>query len=197
MKQPIRIELPMLQPKLKVNTYLFLEPAPVLIDCGMNTDETWAILKEQLRRHGLGVTDLQHVYITHAHIDHMGLAGRLAKEAGVSVWVNPYTLPWTKDLASMWHKRASIINKVLSQEAPPDWENPLLAKMESFFQQAIACWSDIPGEAIRTYEVGESLSFGGGNWTALYVPGHSNTQTCFYEPSQKWLLSADMLLPRY
>lgn len=195
MKAPIRIELPMLQPKLKVNTYLFLEPEPVLIDCGMNTEVTWDIIGRELRKHGLEMSDLQQVYITHAHIDHMGLSGRLAVEAGARIWVNPYTLAWAQDLEVMWRKRAGIIRTVLAQEAPPDWDNPILANMEVFFQQAMACWSDIPTEAIQVYQIGDSLSFGGGEWKVLYVPGHSNTQTCFYEPKQQWLFSADMLLP--
>ncbi|MBX2875521.1 MAG: MBL fold metallo-hydrolase [Saprospiraceae bacterium] len=195
MKQPIRIELPMLQPKMSVNAYLFLEPEPVLIDCGMNTAETFELLKAELQKHGKSLADLAHVYITHAHIDHMGMAGRLAQETEAIIWVNPYTLPWTKDLAVQWQKRANIIESVLIKETPPDWENPMLSNMQSFFQQALACWSAVPSDKLKVYEVGEVLPFGGGEWEVLYVPGHSNTQTCFYERARKWLFSADMLLP--
>lgn len=195
MKEPIRIELPMLQPKMSVNAYLFLEPEPVLIDCGMNTDETLQRLERTLSKYGKVLSDLAHVYVTHAHIDHMGMAGRLAKEAKAKIWVNPFTLPWTKNLEEQWQKRAKIIQSVLVQEAPPGWDNPVLKNMNHFFKQALACWSDIPEESLGVYEVGDNLAFGGGEWEVLYVPGHSNTQTCFYDKAQQWLFSADMLLP--
>ena len=185
----------MLQPIMSVNAYLFLDPEPVLIDCGMNTNATLALLEEELQKHGLKLTDLVHVYVTHAHIDHMGMAGRLAREAKANIWVNPFTLPWTRDLEKQWQKRAKIIQTALEQEAPPGWDNPVLNGMNGFFKQALACWSEIPSESLKVYEVGETLSFGGGKWEVLYVPGHSNTQTCFYEKSKQWLFSADMLLP--
>lgn len=196
MEEPIRIELPMLQPNMSVNTYLFLKPEPVLVDCGMNTAETWAILEEEFGKRGLAMTDLAHVFITHAHIDHMGMAGRLAQETGASIWVNPYTLPWTKNLDKMWQKRAKVIETVLIQEAPPDWDNPMLRSMNGFFKQALACWSAIPASALRVYEIGDRLDFGEGTWEVLYVPGHSNSQSCFYERTAGWLFSADMLLPQ-
>ena len=161
----------------------------------MNTAATLQLLEKELERWGMELGDLAQVYITHAHIDHMGLAGRLAKEAQAKIWVNPFTLPWTTDLEKQWQKRAKIIETVLMQEAPPGWNNPVLKTMEEFFKQALACWSDIPDEFLEVYEVGEILRFGGGEWEVLYVPGHSNTQTCFYENSKKWLFSADMLLP--
>ncbi len=195
MKEPIRIELPMLQPKMSVNAYLFLDPEPVLIDCGMHTSATLALLEREFQRHGLALSDLAHVYITHAHIDHMGMAGRLTQEAKAKIWVNPFTLPWTRNLEKQWQKRAKIIESTLIQEAPPGWDNPVLRGMNDFFQQALVCWSEIPSESLNVYEVGETLSFGGGKWEVLYVPGHSNTQTCFYEKSKQWLFSADMLLP--
>ena len=195
MEEPIRIELPMLQPKMSVNAYLFLDPEPVLIDCGMNTSATLALLAGELQRHGLALSDLAHVYITHAHIDHMGMAGRLAQETKAQIWVNPFTLPWTRDLEKQWQKRAKIIESTLVQEAPPGWDNPVLRGMNGFFKQALACWSEIPAASLNVYEIGETLSFGGGEWEVLYVPGHSNTQTCFYEKSKQWLFSADMLLP--
>ena len=168
----------------------------MLVDCGMNSAETWSILEKEFGQRGLHITDLAHVFVTHAHIDHMGMAGRLAQEAGATIWVNPYTLPWTKNLDRMWQKRAKVIENVLIQEAPPDWDNPMLRSMNGFFQQALACWSTIPESALRVYEIGDRLDFGGGSWEALYVPGHSNSQSCFYERTTGWLFSADMLLPQ-
>lgn len=77
MKEPIRIALPTLHHSLMVNTYLFLDPEPVLVDCGLNTPESWIGLNSALNKHGISLKDLKKIIITHAHIDHMGLAGRI------------------------------------------------------------------------------------------------------------------------
>lgn len=195
MKEPIRIELPTLQAGMTVNAYLFLRPEVVLVDCGLHSPESWEILTSTLAKESLTVGDIKKVYITHAHIDHMGLAGRIAKNSQAEIWVNEYTYPWAMDIKTMWTHRAEMIEKVLRAETDPEDANPpIFTFLSSFLQHALQQWDDIPLAAVRQYQTGDSLSFGGEDWEVIYVPGHSNTQTCFYNRAQKWLLSADMLL---
>ena len=83
--KPVRIELPTDFAIGPVNAYLFTEPEPILIDTGVKSEASWAALMAGLAAHGLWVTDLQRVMITHPHVDHCGQAARLAAESGALV----------------------------------------------------------------------------------------------------------------
>lgn len=195
MKEPIRIALPTLHHSLMVNTYLFLDPEPVLVDCGLNTPESWIGLNSALNKHGISLKDLKKIIITHAHIDHMGLAGRIANESEATIWVNEYSYPWAIDIKKKWGQRAQLIENLIRTESPPhDLDNASLSNLSNFLYQALDSWDNVPEKALRIFMVGDVLTFGGGKWEVIYAPGHSNTQTCFYEPTQQWFLSADMLL---
>ncbi len=55
------------------------------IDAGPDYDGAWQELTAQLAAHGLGVTDVRAVILTHRHLDHAGLAARW-QGAGVPVY---------------------------------------------------------------------------------------------------------------
>ncbi|MEZ4681542.1 MAG: hypothetical protein R2932_45750 [Caldilineaceae bacterium] len=43
MTQPIQIPLPIPYAVGPVNSYLFLDPEPTLVDCGLKTDDCWHV----------------------------------------------------------------------------------------------------------------------------------------------------------
>ncbi len=59
-------------------------PSRVLIDCGFSLRE----LESRLGRAGLTATDLDAVFITHEHGDHVGCALTLARRHGVPLWMS-------------------------------------------------------------------------------------------------------------
>jgi len=85
--QPIHIPLPTSFPIGPANAYLFTGPEPTLIDCGIDSDESWQALVDALAQHGLTVADLQRVIVTHAHVDHMGMAGRIVANSQAKLWI--------------------------------------------------------------------------------------------------------------
>lgn len=54
----------------------------VLVDCGFNVRE----LQRRLQRAGLAIDDLDAVFVTHEHSDHVGGVGALARRHGVPVY---------------------------------------------------------------------------------------------------------------
>jgi glyoxylase-like metal-dependent hydrolase (beta-lactamase superfamily II) len=54
------------------------EDGPALFDCGAAT--TIAALKNGLEQHGLKLTDVRHLLLSHIHLDHAGAAGVLVRE---------------------------------------------------------------------------------------------------------------------
>jgi glyoxylase-like metal-dependent hydrolase (beta-lactamase superfamily II) len=65
--------------------YLLVEGGTVgLVDVGVATDRTRADLEAGLERHGHSLSAVDHVFLTHWHPDHAGLAGQVqAAGAGV------------------------------------------------------------------------------------------------------------------
>jgi glyoxylase-like metal-dependent hydrolase (beta-lactamase superfamily II) len=54
------------------------DDGPALFDCGPTT--TIPALKRGLEEHGLELTDLRHLLLSHIHLDHAGAAGVLVRE---------------------------------------------------------------------------------------------------------------------
>jgi glyoxylase-like metal-dependent hydrolase (beta-lactamase superfamily II) len=54
------------------------DDGPALFDCGPTT--TAAALKAGLAQHGLELTDIRHLLLSHIHLDHAGAAGVLVRE---------------------------------------------------------------------------------------------------------------------
>jgi glyoxylase-like metal-dependent hydrolase (beta-lactamase superfamily II) len=69
---------------------------PALLDCGPTTCVD--ALEAGLATHGLAVTDIRHLLLTHIHLDHAGAAGVLVrKHPGLQVHVSPVGLPHLVD----------------------------------------------------------------------------------------------------
>jgi glyoxylase-like metal-dependent hydrolase (beta-lactamase superfamily II) len=54
------------------------DDGPALFDCGPTT--TVSALKDGLTQHGLELTDIRHLLLSHIHLDHAGAAGVLVRE---------------------------------------------------------------------------------------------------------------------
>jgi 2,4-dienoyl-CoA reductase (NADPH2) len=54
----------------------------VLFDTGPPTEAAWELLQTEIR-----LTELQHIFITHCHIDHWGHAARLVNETGATLYL--------------------------------------------------------------------------------------------------------------
>ena len=55
-------------------------------------------------------------------------------------------------------------------------------------------WDAVPAAQVVTFPLDGTLDLGGTPWQVIYAPGHSNTQTCFYQAESRQFLAADMLL---
>jgi len=62
-----------------IGSYLVdTEDGPALFDCGPAT--TIGALKDGLEQHGVALTDVRHLLLSHIHLDHAGAAGALVRE---------------------------------------------------------------------------------------------------------------------
>ena len=175
-----------------VFVYVFeTDAGPYIVDAGWNTDDAFAALSDGLSQAGTSVSDVQGVLVTHIHPDHYGLAGRVREASGAWVALHPAD--------------AALI--------PDRYDDPtdLLVRVAGYLRRMGAPAEEIEGltnasmpvrpyvDAVRPdvlFDDGDHPRVPGWDLTALWTPGHSPGHLCFWEPSNRLMLSGDHVLPR-
>ncbi|WP_420644796.1 MBL fold metallo-hydrolase [Candidatus Leptofilum sp.] len=191
---PIRIELPTEFNVGPVNSYLFTEPEPILVDCGVDTEAGWDALQGGLAQHGLMPTDIHRIIITHPHVDHFGLATHILAQSDCQVWVSDLAPEWLTNPKKMFGLRLAYYRDYFLRQAGLPKEASQL--VQAYFAKVGEETTPIPAERIQTFKIEAWLAMGGADWQVLHMPGHASHQTCFYQPDSRQFLSADMLLPK-
>jgi glyoxylase-like metal-dependent hydrolase (beta-lactamase superfamily II) len=91
------IDLHFAEREQAIGVYLFDTPdGPALFDCGPTS--TLPALRSGLASHGLALTDVRHLLLSHIHLDHAGAAGPIVREhPGLTVWVSEVGAPHLVD----------------------------------------------------------------------------------------------------
>ncbi len=173
------------------NTYLIQgDGEALLIDAGWNGEEALRSLKEQLTEIGIGFEDVSQIVITHAHIDHYGLAGRLRQLSRAKIalhylekeLINARNMDMAQLLQQM--RQWLLTNGVPASELIELQRVPL--------NRARFAVPVLPDVVLRGSEI---ISMGIFNFQVVWTPGHSPGHICLYEPTQKILFSGDHILP--
>jgi glyoxylase-like metal-dependent hydrolase (beta-lactamase superfamily II) len=175
-----------------VNAYLFPHPEIILVDTGVKTDACWAALIDGLAAHGVAVRDISRVVVTHPHVDHFGLAGRIVAESDATVWVFDQGAPWLISLETLWVERVAYYRRDFLPRIGLSPESEQLVLMGVAELAALA--DPVPGDRVVAFHAGGALQMGERSWQIIHTPGHAAAQTVFYQPDTGQLLSADMLL---
>ncbi|MBP6788750.1 MAG: MBL fold metallo-hydrolase [Candidatus Promineofilum sp.] len=190
--EPIRIELAIGWSMGSVNAYLFTHPEVILVDAGVKSEACWAELVDGLAANGVAVGDISRVVVTHPHVDHFGLAGRIVAESDATVWISELGAPWLTAMPAMWAARVAYYRRDLLPPVglPPETNETIVRGMKGLAASA----DPVPAERVVTFHPNGLLQMGGLGWQVIHTPGHAAAQTVFYQPHTRQLLSADMLL---
>lgn len=194
MQAPKRIELPSFFGMGTVNAWLFTSPEIVLIDCGENSDASWKALNTQLNAYGIQVEEIQKIYVTHAHVDHVGMTARIAAASNAEVFIPEYAYDACVHTEISNKRRFKIISDIL-MEMEPDPTAPMNANFNRIFGSFDDFWLPVPEEVAQKLPMqNHQVQLGGSLWEILYAPGHCNNQICFYQKEEAYLIAADMIL---
>src|SRR5205807_2865500 len=80
----------------RVNCYLIEDEPLTLLDTGPNSGKALDELERALADHGHRVEDIELVVLSHQHMDHLGLAGIVARRSGAEVAALEALAPWTE-----------------------------------------------------------------------------------------------------
>jgi glyoxylase-like metal-dependent hydrolase (beta-lactamase superfamily II) len=123
------------------------EDGPAIFDCGPAS--TLDTLEAGLAGHGLALTDVKHLLLSHIHLDHAGAAGSLVRRSpGLTVWVSPIG-------------RAHLID-------PSRLERSARRLYGEMFDPLWGELAPVPEENVRVAD-GDVLG-----WDAFPTPGHAS-----------------------
>jgi glyoxylase-like metal-dependent hydrolase (beta-lactamase superfamily II) len=185
-----RITLPMPFRLRHVHVYALLHEGKVaLFDTGMNIPETYKVLDEALETLGKTTKDVDHIFLTHFHADHCGIAGRIQEISGAAV-----RLSALDEMRLQYNNRLDELverarNFFLPQGLPQKAMDTLV-KLMAVFRKAT-----IPFRVGSHLEPREKITLGGRTFEVIAAPGHTAGQVCFYFPDEGILLAGDHILP--
>lgn len=178
-----------------VNVYLIEDGDSItLVDCGIwqsdEPDDGLAQLREALNRRGYVLEDVSRVIVTHAHIDHYGLAGRLMELTGAELLMHAMTdldcEKYRHPETAQARKRDTYSDHGVSKAELPEFADTLVEWMP-YLHSVV--------EASTRLHGGEVITIGGRQWEILHTPGHSLGHVCLWSAQDRLLFSGDHLLP--
>jgi glyoxylase-like metal-dependent hydrolase (beta-lactamase superfamily II) len=174
-----------------VNVYLVENETPALVDCGPNSATSLRDLERGLGAYGYSLSDIALVFVTHQHMDHMGLAGVVAERAGAEVACLGLLAPYLED----WDTWAAADDDLAYEVMLRHGLDPSTAKALRSVARMVRGW----GASVtvdRPLRDGDSLPLAGRMLRVLHRPGHSPSDTVVYDEEHRVLITGDHLLPR-
>jgi glyoxylase-like metal-dependent hydrolase (beta-lactamase superfamily II) len=173
----------------RVNCYLIDDDPLTLVDTGPNSGKALDELERALREHGRRIEDLERIVITHQHIDHLGLVDILARRSGAEVCTLDLLAPLVEGFGAEAERDDELAEALMLRHGiPRDVVTALRAVSRSF-----RGWGGSTAVSRRLAD-GETLEFAGRSLVALHRPGHSPSDTVFWDEARALLLAADHLI---
>ena len=168
-----RIEIPTPFGIGAVNCYALTGDGLALVDPGPKTDDAYAALREGLQRAGRAVADVDRVLVTHAHMDHYGLAARVAAESGAAVLAHEAAVDRLADPdAHLEREQAFFRPFLVSMGVPRELVDTVVGLPEPYTE-----FRD-PVEVDRPLEDGDGVD-AGVELRTVHTPGHTPDSVCF------------------
>jgi glyoxylase-like metal-dependent hydrolase (beta-lactamase superfamily II) len=173
----------------RVNCYLIEDDPLTLVDTGPNSGKSLDELEHQLADLGRSIADIELVVLTHQHIDHLGLVEIIADRSGADVAAIDVVVPFVEnfgdDIEADDKFAASLM---LSHGIPEDVVVALRSVSRSF-----RAWG-AKAKVTRPLHDGEQLKLRDRSLEVQHRPGHSPSDTVFWDADREILICADHLI---
>ena len=164
-----------------------------LVDTGVATAKGREQLRDGLAEYDLSFADVDAIFLTHWHHDHVGLAGEIQAESGATVYVHEADAPMVEsDVAG--HEAEIEERNLFDEWGMPDEK---AAELLDFLE----LHDDIRGDrpTVETFADGDRFDLSGVALEAVHLPGHAAGLSGFEFAGDRGreLLAGDALLPKY
>ncbi len=173
----------------RVNAYLIEDSPLTLVDSGPNSAKALDELEQALAARGHAVEDIELLVITHQHMDHFGLASILARRSGAEVAALDRLAPFLASYGRETDLDDSFAEQTMLRHGiPPEIVTALRAVSAGF-----RAWGS-QVEVSRPLADGSQLQLRDRALRVLHRPGHSPSDTVFFDESRGILIAADHLI---
>src|SRR5436190_10072802 len=173
----------------RVNCYLIEDEPLTLVDTGPNSGKSLDELEQQLGALGRSLAEIELVVLTHQHIDHLGLVEIIAARSGAEVAAIDVVVPFVENFGDDIEADDQFAaGLMLSHGIPEDVVIALRSVSRSF-----RAWGARP-KVNRPLHDGEELRLGHRTLEVQHRPGHSPSDTLFWDADRSILLAADHLI---
>jgi glyoxylase-like metal-dependent hydrolase (beta-lactamase superfamily II) len=173
----------------RVNCYLIEDDPLTLVDTGPNSGKALDELDIALREHGHTIDDLERIVITHQHLDHTGLLGILARRSDAEVVVLDLLAPVLEEFGAYAERDDELAESLMLRHGIP---RDVVIALRSLSRAFRAWGGSAPVD--RRLQDGEELAFANRTLQALHRPGHSPSDTLFWDAERELLIGGDHLI---
>ena len=173
----------------RVNVYLIEDDPLTLVDTGPNSGKALDELERTLADHGRRVEDLELIVLTHQHLDHQGLAQILARRSGADVAALDRLVPLLERYAEFNEADDAFAEALMLRHGL----SPDVAVALRSVSRAFRAWGSSV-EVTRTLTDGGVLELRDRTLQVFHRPGHSPTDTIFWDEQRGELIAGDHLI---
>jgi glyoxylase-like metal-dependent hydrolase (beta-lactamase superfamily II) len=173
----------------RVNTYLLEDEPLTLVDSGPNSGKALDELERQLEALDRRIGDIELVIVTHQHIDHLGLVDIVAKRSGAEVAAIDAAVPFLENFGDDAER--------------DDEEAAALMRRHGISEEVVTALRQVTGsfrawgskiKVTKPLRDGEILELRDRQLEAQHRPGHSPSDTVFWDEERRILIAADHLI---
>jgi glyoxylase-like metal-dependent hydrolase (beta-lactamase superfamily II) len=174
----------------RVNCYLIEDEPLTLVDTGPNSGKALDELGTQLGTRGHSIDDLELVIVTHQHIDHLGLVEIVVEHSGAEVAALGVAAERLANFDEDAEAEDRFAVELMLRNGIPEEVTAALRGVSRSFRG----WGSHVG-VTRPLADGEEIGFRDRTLQTLHRPGHSPSDTVFWDEQRRILIAADHLLP--
>jgi glyoxylase-like metal-dependent hydrolase (beta-lactamase superfamily II) len=173
----------------RVNCYLLEDEPLTLIDAGPNSGKALDELEHQLRALGHRIEDLELVIVTHQHIDHLGLVDIVAKRSGAKVAAIDVVVSFIENFGGDAERDDREAAELMLRHGISEDVVTALRQVTGSFR----AWGS-KAKVTDPFRDGELLRFRDRTLEVQFRPGHSPSDTVFWDAERRILIAADHLI---
>jgi glyoxylase-like metal-dependent hydrolase (beta-lactamase superfamily II) len=173
----------------RVNCYLIEDEPLTLVDTGPNSGKALDELQSQLGERGHSIDDLELVIVTHQHIDHLGLVEIVAEHSGAEVAALGLAADRLANFSEDAEREDAFAVELMLRNGIPEEVARALQSVSRSFRG----WGS-KADVTKPLQDGQSLPFRDRVLQAFHRPGHSPSDTIFWDEERRILIAADHLI---
>jgi glyoxylase-like metal-dependent hydrolase (beta-lactamase superfamily II) len=173
----------------RVNCYLLEDRPLTLVDSGPNSGKALDELERQLGSLGHGIEEIELVIITHQHIDHLGLVDIVAKRSGAEVAAIDVVVPFVENYGGDAERDDAEAAALMRRHGISEEVVTALRQVSGSFR----AWG-AKATVTRPLHDGETLELRDRSLEVQHRPGHSPSDTVFWDEGRRILIAADHLI---